>query len=191
METSLNREDRRGSRHLDGAPAEVEDRAALTAAFVGINAQYYEAQFRVIGSKPGFTWTFNPAAALLGPMWYGMRGIWNWALAFVILETFALVQIGRGWWGPLATEARGRIVSIEAQLGLRRAQLEAAIEKGSDNLDTFKRNIESLERVLIQTQNDVQQAEESRLAIVVFGIAMVLVVKALQGVYATETDTGR
>ena len=184
METSLNREARRGSRHLDGAPAEVEDRAALTAAFVGINSEYYEAQFRVIGSKSGFTWTFNPAAALLGPMWYGMRGIWNWALAFVILETFALVQIGRGWWGPLATEARGRIVSIEAQLGLRRAQLEAAIEKGSDNLDTFRRNIESLERVLIQTQSDVQQAEESRLAIVVFGIAMVLVVKALQGVYA-------
>ena len=83
----------------EARPLEVEDRGALTARFAGSNAAYYERQFRLIGSTAGFTWTFNPAAAALGPVWYGLRGIWNWSLAFVILEAFALVQIGRGWWG--------------------------------------------------------------------------------------------
>jgi len=170
----------------EAPPLEVEDRGALTARFAGSNAAYYEQQFRLIGSTAGFTWTFNAAAAALGPVWYGLRGIWNWSLAFVILEAFALVQIGRGWWGELATEAQSRIFSIETQLELRRDQLEAATRKGAENLDAFKRNIESLENALDGMQLEVQQAEEFRIWIVLFGIAMLLVVKGVQGVLANS-----
>ena len=52
-----------------------ESRQELIHTFVDSNPKYYERQFERIGSKAGFTWTFNFIAALLGPVWYGMRGL--------------------------------------------------------------------------------------------------------------------
>ena len=166
------------------SPVEAEDPGALTASFVGSNADYYERQFQLVGSKSGFTWTFNGAAAVLGPIWYGLRGIWNWAFAFVILEAFACVQIGRGLWGELAVEERGRLSQVELQIGLRQDQLDAAIRKGAENLDVFKRNIQSLENILADIQLDIRQAEDSRIWILALGIGVFLGVKALQGALA-------
>ena len=76
-------------------PEKSEERMASIQAFVGSSAAYYIRQFDFIGSKPGITWTFNLAAAILGPIWYGMRGIWHWALTFIFLEAFASVPVGR------------------------------------------------------------------------------------------------
>ena len=166
------------------SPAEAEDRGSLTARFVGSNADYYRRQFQLVGSKSGFTWTFNAAAAVLGPVWYGLRGIWNWSFAFVILEAFACVQIGRGLWGELAVEEQDRLSSVEIQIGLRQDQLDAAIKKGAENVDVFERNIQSLENILADIQLDIQQAEDSRIWIIVLGIGMLLAVKLLQGVLA-------
>ena len=45
------------------------------------------------------SFSFNLFAALFGPMWFGLRNIWNYALAFLIIETFAVVQIIRGLFG--------------------------------------------------------------------------------------------
>jgi glycine betaine/proline transport system permease protein len=165
-------------------PEVPEDRAASIQAFVGSSAAYYERQFDFIGSKPGLTWTFNLAAAILGPIWYGMRGMWHWALPFAFLETFASVQFGRGLWGDLTSEARGRIETIELQLDLRQSQLEAAINNNAANIDVFNRNIESLERVLTEVQMDIQQIEDSRIWVFVFGLGMLLAVKAIQGILA-------
>ena len=67
--------------------------------------------------------------ALLGPIWFGARGLWSWALPFLILETLGFVQIARGLFGDLASDAMERIASIEGTLELRRKQLEAADRK--------------------------------------------------------------
>ena len=128
--------------------------------------------------------TFNAAAMVLGPVWYGLRGIWNWSFAFVILEAFACVQIGRGFWGDLAVEERERLSSVEAQIGLRQDQLDAAVNRGDANVDVFERNIQSLQDILADIQLDIQQAEDSRMWIIVLGIGMLLAVKLLQGVLA-------
>ena len=171
--------------------AEAEDTRSLTASFVGSNADYYARQFQLVGSKSGFTWTFNAAAALLGPVWYGMRGIWNWAFAFVILEAFACVQFGRGVWGDLGVEERGRLASVEAQIGLRQDQLDAAVERDDANVAVFERNIQSLQDILSDIQLDIQQAEDSRMWIIAFGIVMFLAVKVVQGVVANTLLEGR
>ena len=113
-----------------------------------------------------------------------LRGIWNWSFAFVILEAFACVQIGRGLWGELAVEEQDRLSSVEIQIGLRQDQLDAAIKKGAENVDVFERNIQSLENILADIQLDIQQAEDSRIWIIVLGIGMLLAVKLLQGVLA-------
>ena len=41
----------------------------------------------------------------LGPIWFGMRNIWNWALTFLIIETFSVVQIIRGLFGNITADA--------------------------------------------------------------------------------------
>ncbi|MGB7181352.1 MAG: DUF2628 domain-containing protein, partial [Burkholderiaceae bacterium] len=98
------------------ADSKNEDRDLLVDEFVQTNPAYYRRQFKAIGARSGFTWTFNLAAAVLGPVWYGMRGLWNWGLVFVILEAFALIQLGRGLFGDLGVEARDRIAQVEGTL---------------------------------------------------------------------------
>ena len=39
-------------------------------------------QFDKIGEHAKFTPTFNLMAGLFGPIWFGARGLWNWALPF-------------------------------------------------------------------------------------------------------------
>lgn len=165
----------------------IEDRTALMRQFVGSNPDYYERQFKRIGSQSSFTWTFNLVAALLGPIWFGLRGIWKWVLPFTILEAFALAQIGRGVWSNLSVDVTNRIETIGKQLELRQGQLQTAIENNADNVDAYRRNIEGLEKIIVQAQAEFQQIEASRIWIVSFGIAMLLVVKLVQGILANPS----
>ena len=64
----------------------------------------------------------------------GARGLWNWALPFLIIEALAIVQIARGLFGDLAADAMARIASIEGTLELRRQQLASAIENNTDKI---------------------------------------------------------
>ena len=82
--------------------------------FVQTNPDYYIFQFAKIGAQSRFTPTFNWVAGLLGPVWFGARGLWSWALAFLIIETVAFVQIVRGLFGDISAEAWNRIASIES-----------------------------------------------------------------------------
>ena len=106
-----------------------EDRDLLVRQFTGSGGDYYSRQFSLIGSSSSFTFTFNLFAALLGPIWFGMRGLWHWGLPFVILEAFGVIQIGRGLFGDLGSSARDRISQVEGTLEFRYQQLQSAIDK--------------------------------------------------------------
>ena len=80
-------------------------RSELITNFVKTKSNYYINQFQKIGSKPTFSLSFNLYAAIFGPIWFGVRNIWNWALTFLIIETFAVVQIIRGLFGNITAEA--------------------------------------------------------------------------------------
>ena len=97
-------------------------------------------QFAKIGSDAKFVWTFNLWAGLFGPIWFSARGMWNWGLTFLILETLAAVQIIRGLFGDLASEAWERIAKIEGTLELSRQQLQSAIENNTDKIDVYRAN---------------------------------------------------
>ncbi|KLN61808.1 glycine/betaine ABC transporter [Kiloniella spongiae] len=158
----------------------------LLTEFVVTNTKYYKENFEKIGAKSGFCWTFNVVAALLGPIWFGMRGLWNWALPFIIVETFALIQLGRGLFGDLGAEANDRIAQIEGTLNFRRQQLEAAINKQADNVDVFQRNIESLEKAINDIQAEAALAEASAIWVALLGLAVLIFVKIAQGVIANS-----
>lgn len=159
-------------------------REQLLPEFVASNSAYYQKQFESIGSKARFSWTFNWAAALLGPIWYGMRGLWNWGLPFIVLETFAIIQLARGLFGDLGAEARERIAQVEGTLNFRYEQLEAAQAKGSDQVAVFQRAIDSLEAAIGDIRMEVAQAEATATTVVLIGLGLLIVVKIVEGIIA-------
>ena len=168
----------------EAAQAYARERQDSIRKFVRTNPEYYIENFDKIGASSRFIATFNFFAGLFGPVWYGARGLWSWALPFLILETLAFVQMARGLFGDLAADARARIESIEGTLELRRQQLAAAIESGSDKVDVYQRTVESLEANIggIRAEAEVLAAEGPGIALT--GLAILLVVKAVQSVVA-------
>ncbi|MCP4332410.1 MAG: ABC transporter permease subunit [Gammaproteobacteria bacterium] len=174
---------------LNAADArESEDYAAERAAeverFVKTNPKYYRNQFAKIGNDAKFVRTFNLWAGLLGPVWFCARGMWNWGLSFLILETLAVVQIVRGLFGDLSSEAWERIAKIEGTLELRRQQLASAIENNTDKIDVYRRTVESLEDAIGGIRLEAEQLEGTGLTIASVGFVALFAFKAGQAVIA-------
>ncbi len=164
----------------------AEERVENIRTFVQTNPDYYIAQFDKIGASARFTFTFNPTAGILGPIWFGARGLWMWALPFLIVETLGYVQIVRGLIGDLAADARARIESIEGTLELRRQQLQAAIEANSDKVDVYKRTVASLEESIGDIKLEAQAIADQGIWIALTGLVILLAVKAAQSVLANS-----
>ncbi|WP_413721084.1 ABC transporter permease [Silicimonas sp. MF1-12-2] len=168
----------------EAARAYAEERRENIRAFVQTNPDYYIRNFDRIGASSRFTPTFNLIAGLLGPVWFGARGLWSWALPFLIFEALALVQIARGLFGDLAADAMARIESIEGTLELRRQQLAAAIESGSDRVEAFQRAVDGLEANIggIRAEAEALAAEGPTIALT--GLGILLLAKAVQAIVA-------
>ncbi len=160
------------------------ERAGQVGKFVKTSSDYYRNQFATIGGDAKFVWTFNLWAGLLGPIWFAARGMWNWGLTFLILETFAVVQIVRGLFGDLAVAAWERIGKIEGTLELRRQQLASAIENNTDKVDVYRRTVESLEDAIGGIRLEAEQLEGTGMMITTIGIVMLIAIKVGQSVIA-------
>lgn len=165
-------------------PTAAERRADLIAQFVRTRPSYYQNAFAKLGAKTGWVWTFNLAACLLGPAWFGMRGLWKWGLPFVIAESFALVQILRGWWGDLSSEAKDRIAAIQNTLDLRQRQLAAAIENESDKVAALQNWITALQTEITAIHADIAAQQDRGLWVALSGAALLAAVKTAQGFLA-------
>ncbi len=160
-------------------------------SFVSTNPDYYITQFDKIGASARFTPTFNATAGILGPVWFGARGLWTWALPFLIIETMGFVQVARGLFGDLAADARARIESIEGTLELRRQQLAAAIETDSDKVDVYKRTVKSLEDSIGGIRLEAQEIADQGIWIALTGLVILLVAKTAQSVVANTALEAR
>lgn len=79
MDTTVNPLDDPNS---DAAIAYAEERRANIRTFVRTSPDYYIKNFNKIGGSSRFTPTLNLMAGLFGPVWFGARGLWSWALPF-------------------------------------------------------------------------------------------------------------
>ena len=159
-------------------------RSELIKNFVISNPDYYIKEFKKIGSKPSYSYSFNLFAALFGPVWFGLRNVWNYALAFLIVETFAVVQIVRGLFGNITKDAVEKIDKIQSTIDFRYKQLEAAKENNPDKVEVYERAIKSLEDAMKEYVVDVQQIEASAIWITISGILLLIFVKFIQGIFA-------
>ncbi len=175
----------------EAALAYAEERRENIRTFVRTSPNYYISNFDKIGASSRFTPTFNLMAGIFGPVWFGARGLWTWALPFLILETLAFVQMARGLFGDLAADAMARIASIEGTLELRRRQLAAAIEENSDKIDVYRRTVDSLEENIggIRAEAEAMAAEGPSIALT--GLAILLIVKVVQAIVANWTLEAR
>lgn len=169
----------------------AEERLENIRTFVQTNPDYYISQFDKIGGSSRFTPTFNASAGLLGPIWFGARGLWMWALPFLIIETLGYVQIARGLIGDLAADARARIESIEGTLELRRQQLASAIESQSDKVDVYKRTVKSLEDSIEGIRLEAQEIADQGIWIALTGLIIIIAVKSAQSVIANSALEAR
>ncbi len=159
-------------------------RSELIKNFVISNPDYYIKEFKKIGSKPSYSYSFNLFAALFGPVWFGLRNVWNYALAFLIVETFAVVQIVRGLFGNITKDAVEKIDKIQSTIDFRYKQLEAAKENNPEKVEVYERAIKSLEDAMKEYVVDVQQIEASAIWITFSGILLLIFVKFIQGILA-------
>ena len=159
-------------------------RSELIKNFVISNPDYYIKEFKKIGSKPSYSYSFNLFAALFGPVWFGLRNVWNYALAFLIVETFAVVQIVRGLFGNITKDAVEKIDKIQSTIDFRYKQLEAAKVNNPEKVEVYERAIKSLEDAMKEYVVDVQQIEASAIWITISGILLLIFVKFIQGILA-------
>lgn len=175
----------------EAALAYARKRREDIATFVRTNPEYYIRNFDKIGASARFTPTFNLFAGLFGPIWFGARGLWSWALPFLILEAIAFVQIARGLFGDLGADAMARIASIEGTLELRRQQLAAAIESGSDKVDVYTRTVESLEANIGGIRAEAEALAAQGPSIALAGLAILLLAKLAQAIVANTALESR
>ena len=166
------------------ALAYAEERRRNIRAFVRTSPDYYIRNFDRIGASARFTPTFNLMAGLFGPVWFGARGLWNWGLAFLVIEALAFVQIARGLFGDLGAEALARVASIEGTLELRYRQLQAALDSGSDRAEAIQRQIDGLEASIDGFRAEAQALAAEGPTIALTGLAILLVAKLVQAVVA-------
>jgi glycine betaine/proline transport system permease protein len=165
------------------------DRDALDASiteFADRNGDYYARAFHKIHESTGW-WptTFNPAAALLGPIWASMRGVWGMFWTFLILEIISLVQIGRGAWGNPGAEFTERAERQSARAEDFLAKADTARQAGDDPT-RFETLAANLSRAAENSQAAAEAANAEAVGILLMGLGLLLVFKLIQGLYANS-----
>ncbi len=160
----------------------------LIDEFVGQSQPYYRRVFGSILQAPGYKFTLNWVAAILGPIWFGARGLWNWFLGFLILETAAFIQIGMGLFGDLGSDQRTRAESIQATLDLRYQQIEAAESSGNTStVESLRNAAEALEGALADAEAAATAADATGLWFIGGGLVALGIVKFIQAALANST----
>lgn len=153
--------------------------------FAGQNGAYYTAAFKRIQDTTGFAWSWNTTAALFGPIWGAARGVWGFFWMFLVLELFALVQLGRGLWGELGSQQLAKLDRALANIAKREAQAAELLAAGDAAGAEAKLKIaENLKKVAARAQEQADLAAAEATSILLIGLALLLLVKLLEGFYA-------
>lgn len=169
------------------AASDIEvDRSVLDASittFVEKNGDYYAQAFHKIHESTGILpLTFNMAAALLGPAWAAMRGIWGFFWGFLLLEMIAWVQIGRGAWGDLGADLAARAATQRERADGFLERAEAARQAGEDPA-RFETMADNLGRAADNSRAAAEAAASEASGILLTGILLLVVFKLAQGVW--------
>lgn len=170
---------------LEDGPRELD---SSVAEFVKENETYYTKQFAKIQGTTGFAFSWNTMAALFGPLWGAFRGAWGFFWTFLVLELFALVQIGRGAWGELGADQLARYEKMLGNIAKREEQAKELIAAGNQvDADAKLKIADNLKRVAAQAKEKADFAATEATSILLTGLAIFVVIKILEGLIANRT----
>ncbi len=124
---------------------EISSEAGLVREFTKQGADYYARVFARIRSHAGFTWSFNWAAAVLGPIWATARNIPILFWLALFFETLACAQLATGFAGNLDQHAPGWATNGAAVVlgagGASRAVIHALKVRGVTDIRIVNRTL--------------------------------------------------
>ncbi|MEP3944970.1 ABC transporter permease subunit [Ascidiaceihabitans sp.] len=159
--------------------------STTVADFTVQNNAFYKTAFKKIQDTNGFAWSWNTMAAVFGPLWGAARGVWGFFWMFLVLELFALVQIGRGLWGELGAEQLAKLERALNNIEKREAQAAELLANGDAAGAEAKLKIaENLKKVATRAQEQADLASAEATTILLTGIVILVAIKLLEGFYA-------
>ncbi|HEV7246899.1 MAG TPA: ABC transporter permease subunit [Shinella sp.] len=164
--------------------SEISSEDGLVREFTRQGADYYARVFARIRSHAGFTWSFNGAAALLGPIWATARNIPVLFWLALFLETLAVAQFATGFAGNLGGEQRVRAERLFKQSDERRVEAEKAKTAGESSADSMLRSADGLKVAAENAARQAEAAEARGPMLIGAGLLTLLVGKLLVGVLA-------
>ena len=171
-----------------GLEATASKLDSSVAEFAQENEQYYTTQFAKIQGTTGFAFSWNTMAAVFGPLWGAVRGAWGFFWTFLVLELFALVQIGRGLWGELGADQIARYEKLIINIANREQQAKELIAAGDAASAEAKLKIaDNLKRVAAEAQDKAELAASESTSILLTGLVLLIVVKLLEGFMANRS----
>ena len=149
------------------------------------NSSFYEEEFARIQSTTRFSWSWNIMAAVFGPLWGASRGIWGFFWIFLILELFAVVQLGRGLWGQIGADHLERYERLISNIARREAQAADLIKIGDNAGAAAKQNIaDNLQSAATKALEAAEAANATSNSVLLLGVLALVVVKLIEGFYA-------
>ena len=146
---------------------------------------YYAGEFEKIQGKTGFAWSWNGAAALAGPLWGAFRGLWGYFWTFLVLELFALVQLGRGLWGDLGADKMARYEKLAANIEKREQQAADLVASGDQaGADAALKVAGNLQKAADKALGEAEAASAEGLTVLAVGVGLFLLLKLIEGFYA-------
>ncbi len=153
--------------------------------FAQENSDYYSAEFAKIQGTTGFPWSWNTMAAVFGPLWGAARGAWGFFWAFLVLELFALVQLGKGLWGELGADQLARYERLLTNIATREQQAQEALAAGdTETAETALSVAENLKKVAETAQAEAAAAAGESTTYLLVGIGLLVFFKLVEGFYA-------
>ena len=143
--------------------------------FAKENSEYYAVEFSKIQGTSGFPWSWNTMAAVLGPLWAAIRGVWGFFWTFLVLELFAFVQIGRGLWGELGADQLARYERLLVNIAKREQQAADLIAAGqADEAESKLAIAENLKKVAATAKENADLAAGEATSVLLTGLAVLV-----------------
>ena len=154
----------------------------LIARFAGPNAGYYARTFDRLQACHGPMVSFNPAAALFGPLWAGMRGLSFLFLLLCFLDLVALTKVTSGIWGNTDGAALARVTQLETTIASRRTEAAEALAAGNAGAAaTATKLADNLQKAVDAARGEAAQNAKGASARILGGITLLLIVRLATG----------
>ncbi len=156
------------------------------AEFVERSPGYYQQVFhKVHAATSSLPNTFNWAAAILGPIWGGFRGVWGFFWGFLILEMIVWVQMGRGIWGNPGARFEERAEGQLEKAAEFKQRAEDALAAGED-AERFEKLFDNMTQAAERSLAEAQVLNDGKFTVLLTGLALFVLVKLLEGFYANK-----